>query len=368
MFRDMCTVLGTPFGSDCVRYVKIISKSKQKPILHPVILPHLLFRKIYEDKDLFGRIMLGGHSNAGWFWQNCKDFVSGHPTLKDKSRSELRKIIPLGFHGDGGAFSEAESVVVISWNSLIGAGSAKDTRLVFTFVKKSDLDTEAYNILWRVFSWSMNCLLSGKFPTEDWLGRIDTSDRAGGTLAENFAGATVLMRGDWQFYSEVMQFPRHNEVRNNCYLCQAGLSNPALRYSDASPAAGWCATCRTNSYAAELAALGRRVPVLLDTLIGLDIRNIMVDVLHAVDLGVGACVIGNILAEVLPQFGANQKERLANLNAELQRWYSYLSIIIHNQLFKIISHSYSYMLCRSTRSPVCPFRDEMDTLRDPHTL
>ena len=107
-----------------------------------------------------------------------------------------------------------------------------------------------------------------------------------------------------------------------CYLCKAGLVNPLLRYNDPAPTAGWRATCRTNaSYALELAALGRTAPVLLDTLTGLDLRYIMVDVLHAVDLGVGACVIGNILAEILPSFGANQKARLENLNAELQRWY-----------------------------------------------
>ena len=67
------------------------------------------------------------------------------------------------------------------------------------------------------------------------------------------------------------------------------------------------------------------MPVLLSDVVGLRLENIMVDVLHCVDQGVGAHVIGNICWE-LARGGAwgkpNIKENLLELEKELKRYYA----------------------------------------------
>ena len=84
-----------------------------------------------------------------------------------------------------------------------------------------------------------------------------------------------------------------------CYLCQASIGNLALRYTDASRTAGWRATQKTTaSYSDELALQGKTLPVLLSSLVGLDLRMVMIDVLHTVDQGVTSHVAANIFWSV----------------------------------------------------------------------
>ena len=204
----------------------------------------------------------------------------------------------------------------------MGEGSTKDTRMVFTMIRKADcLGIETYNALWESFSWSFNALRAGKRPALDVSGRACV-ESPGLSLAGGFSGAMVLMRGDWQWYSEIMELPKHNEVKNMCYLCKAGVTDPTLRYTDARKTAGWRATKRTTtSFKAECVASGKKIPVLLDLIPGLQLEHIMVDILHTVDLGVTAHVLGNIMAECMRQMAATQSLQVDALNADLKSWY-----------------------------------------------
>ncbi len=49
------------------------------------------------------------------------------------------KTIPLGLHGDGGAYSRQDSLFVISCNVLSGFGTTKQTRMVITTIKNQIL-------------------------------------------------------------------------------------------------------------------------------------------------------------------------------------------------------------------------------------
>ena len=57
---------------------------------------------------------------------------------------------------------------------------------------------------------------------------------------------------------------------------------------------------------------------------GMRIENVMLDVLHAVDLGLACHVLANIFIEVMQhgQWGNNQQNRSQGLQKEINGWYS----------------------------------------------
>ena len=74
-------------------------------------------------------------------------------------------------------------------------------------IKKSDICGAAtYDALWEVFAWSMNQLMRGSFDRLDWEGREGIVDNPGLSIAGGYSGAIILMRGDWQFYGDVIVF------------------------------------------------------------------------------------------------------------------------------------------------------------------
>ena len=119
---------------------------------------------------------------------------------------DLLSAIAIGLHGDGVPFAKQQSVEVLSWNFIALPGME---RILFATVEKSwncrcgcggrcTLDA-----LLAIFCWSLQCLLSGLFPT----GRHDkqpwsAQDKKAGR--QNFAGqhfgfscGLQQVRGDW---------------------------------------------------------------------------------------------------------------------------------------------------------------------------
>ena len=87
-----------------------------------------------------------------------------------------------------------------------------------------------------------------------------------------------------------------------------------LSWSDFSDGAAWKATRKTHeSFKAECAAEGKPMPVLLSDVVGLRLENIMVNVLHCVDQGVGAHVIGNMFLGAGQRWSMGQAEHQGEL-------------------------------------------------------
>ena len=145
--------------------------------------------------------------------------VMQHPNLPRRSWA---RTIPLGMHGDGGMFSQEDSLYTFTWNSLLGSGTTIRKRFLFTVMKKSDMVPASIPRILHIFAWSMNQLLSGVFPTED-------CDRnplpgGGGSLADGYRGALCQVRGDWAFYKEIFGFP-HGMKGVTCVGCVLLLPN-----------------------------------------------------------------------------------------------------------------------------------------------
>ena len=245
-----------------------------------------------ECHDSWVKAFLGPEGAPAEFWEMLSgtSFVRKHPHLP---RRLWGKILPLGMHGDAGAYSESDSVYALNWNSLLGTGSTIRTRFLFSVVRKSDMVPETIDTLLEVMAWSFNVLLSGITPDTDWLDR--PLEGGGEWLANGYRGCLAQCRGDWAFYKEIFRFPAWNEAESMCWMCRAGSRDPRLSFTDFSATAGWRSTRWIHErYIEDRRARNLIVPVFLAKVAGFRLENIMIDVLHTIDQGVASHIIGNV--------------------------------------------------------------------------
>jgi len=287
IFRDLVNAFGYPQGAPRLYWAKVPLEGGL--VSHPFILPHLFFAHLFgERKEEFAHAVLGGHKDCRSFWcsDEGKKIASEHPVLKNKTAEDLYATVPLGMHGDGGAYSKQDSLYVVSWNSLMGLGSTTSKRFIFTLLRKAKMLVDTWAAIWTIFAWSMNILLDGFMPRLDFLGRLLDASTAPVRIAGRFCAALIQVRGDWGFYCEVLDFPKHNELVNMCWICSASIENINLRYTDATPHAGWRPTVRNHAkFLAWLVSRGIAIPILFAKVIGLLMEYVCIDVLHTLDQG-----------------------------------------------------------------------------------
>ena len=150
-----------------------------------------------------------------------------------------------------------------------------------------------------------------------------------GPLADQWCGSLCQIHGDWAFFCEVFYFPQWSAAEEMCWMCGASSVHPHLLWCDHRENAGWRHTRRTHeTYMHHLTTSGRVVPALFAVacgVIGLRLECCMINVLHAVDQGVSAHIIGNVLwiAAVIRGVygGTNMKDKVSNLNKAVREWY-----------------------------------------------
>lgn len=321
MQRALISFFGMPQGAPAFTWFSV--PTKHGPVKHPFLLPHLWFQSLYRSApEHWATSIVRFAEDARNFWESMKDtaFVKNHPHLP---RSNWSRIVPFGMHGDGGAFSKQDSLYIFTWNSLLGTGSTRCKRFMFTIMKKSLMTEGTLDAIFKLFSWSMNVLLTGLTPERD----IDQNALAGGGeyLADGWRGALVQIRGDWEFYCSIFNFPTWQGAENMCWLCRASSLDGPLKFVRCGDDAGWRPTRRTHeSYLAELLAKGIPIPILFALCVGLRLECIMIDILHTVDLGVAAHVIGNVFWELVCAHAwgfPTQEKNVEALMEEMQRWY-----------------------------------------------
>ena len=184
---------------------------------HPIICPIRLFENIIEnDEQRFKKTLLGPEGDVADFWYHMR----GHVLYsKNADRIDPVKSLACGMHGDGAPTTKVDGLFTISWNSLHGEGSTQETRQVFTVMKKSEMCGDALKLLWDRIAWAFNALSVGTMPAKDWQGKC--CKEAGRPLAAGWKIAMIHIRGDWEFFSQVMGFPTAQSVPNCCWLCHA---------------------------------------------------------------------------------------------------------------------------------------------------
>jgi len=340
--RDLMKAWGKPLGAPNFSWRTIPVKDKggvAKTIEQPFVLPHELFAKIFAERpEMFQQSLLGDEEDRQSLWSHLQPTVLEHPHL---SKSGTSKCIPIGMHGDGGAFNKEDNLIALTFNSLVGQGKTTETRFLITLVKKSQLlsDGSTLNAIFRVITWSFNSLLQGCTPSFDPDGHPISG--GGVALANGWHGACIQIRGDWQFYCQAFGLAHwRNDVRM-CWLCRASSIVDGLFWTDFNPNAGWRNTIWSHQeYLAMLNETSADVPELFN-IVGLRLEMIMADVLHAIDLGVAAHVLGNVFFELLPNFGNNQQVQIKGLHTAILTWY---------KLHKVTSTMYGALTLDKLRS------------------
>ena len=315
--RALMRIFGHPAGAPEIDWVEIPTKKGR--VAHPFLFPHKFFSALHQHRrDLFVRAIRGPEGAARQYWETLGNlgnpFVANHPLLTDFDHA-----LPIGVHGDAGAFTKHDSLMVISWNGLLGQGQTRVKRFVFTFVRKVDYTKETLDRIFELLAWSVNAMARGETPALDW-------DRkpllqAPGRLAGLYSAVLAQVRGDWQFYVEIFQLPPWNGALRMCWLCRASSALESLSFNNCGPNAGWRHTRFTDeSYRAHLRGLGMAIPVLLLFVIGLRLECIMIDALHSLDLGYTSHCIANTMWEGIRRRvwgGANQEENAEILNRDM---------------------------------------------------
>eukprot|EP00959_Pyramimonas_sp_CCMP1952_P064973 1356547-Pyramimonas_sp.AAC.1 len=140
----------------------------------------------------------------------------------------------------------------------------------------------------------MNSLLSGLMPTRDWDSNLISEDIGQDSIAANWCACLVQVRGDWQFYNEVFGVPQWRAAERMCWLCAASSTIPHLYWTDFSRTAGWRDTRTSHAdFIDYLTRSGQVIPMLFQVVIGLKVDCIMIDILHAMDLGLQMHIAGN---------------------------------------------------------------------------
>ena len=233
-------------------------------------------------------------------------------------------VVPIGFHGDGVPHQKNRSVQVFSWN-LLAKPSAE--RLLFAVIGKEFCckcgckGRHTTDAILSVFSWSMKLLLQGFWPSCRHDGSAwSDSDKSRAQLQGEMGVRAMLCqsRGDWAWVKEVFGFPAWSSSEI-CWLCEANRDD--VPFSDFSLSAAWRKKRRSaTSLFARLREQGiPRSP--LFGCPGFHVSMVVIDLLHACDLGVSQVALGNLFYELLPTVGSVRAEQVANLWAKIKTYY-----------------------------------------------
>ena len=324
---SLMSAFGLPVGAPEVFWA--LAPFKPGKAMHPFLLLHRWIAALYHGlRDRWDKTIQGPDGALATYWNNIGDtaFAKKHPGLVP---NDYAPTIPLGLHGDGGAFSSVDSLFVFAFNSLIGAGTTRETRYFMTSVRKSEIIPGTLLALMQIIGWSFNVCLTALMPFIDWANRPIAATQ--GYLANGWKAVLAEVRGDWGFYTtpDLFGFPKWNEVARMCWLCLASGAGPAegeddLRYTHCGRDAPWRKTRLSHErYLRWQLKHGKAAGPICLAVLGLRLECCRIDTLHTVDLGVAAHIIANIMMACisLHVWGSNQDLGIVGLRAALAEFY-----------------------------------------------
>jgi hypothetical protein len=151
-------------------------------------------------------------------------------------------LIALGLWGDGVPcnWDRTESVETVCLDLPGQEGEFDKLRIPLVGLSNKQVTSETWEDIFEVLSWSFGCAGTGNFPASRhdltaWL----PSDKKHGLNRRKLAGkplgaqgALVQVRGDWDFFAKVFNFPKHNTLAGCCWKCNCAPSQVYLRSSN----------------------------------------------------------------------------------------------------------------------------------------
>ena len=248
-----------------------------------------------------------------WESEDGARLFAEHPSLRGKTPPDLKRSVPLCLHEDAGPFSKKKSMHVLSCSGLLGVGTEKETKLLFSshVSKKGEKSVLPGDPAYKLFVSS--CLAMS-------LGTTETGEQ----LFEDEDGA----------WSAIMLFGKADfEALTQCW----GMTS----YNGASEVCGWCRADRTARPYTDLQEDAQWRPTEILDIIAFKARFgiphhpwidvfffttffIRIDCMHDLDHnGVSGCAIGSLLMGLVKheaRLGSNQAARLRSLNSSLDEF------------------------------------------------
>ena len=214
-FRFLKNVFGIPAGAPDLTCLEIATRANSKT-LHPFFVASS-FRPTSTTDTKTGSGQFLGQKVPVWSsGGQCRRLNSCCPTQRSPRR-----------HGSRSSLLACTATLVRSLTRTVCTRSAgtpwsgkeglREKRFVCTVFRQSEMTESTLNAVFEILSWSLNALLKGTFPGENWHGCADGR----GELAGGWRGALCHIRGDWALYTEVFKFPQRNDAQRMCFLCRA---------------------------------------------------------------------------------------------------------------------------------------------------
>lgn len=286
-------------------------------VLLPIMLPHELVHAIC----MVNLDRCKTHSRS-----HCDSKDLEHLRLVEESTgAEGGTFLGLGLWLDGIACkwdrSQSLDVIVVSFPGWPDRWSQVRVP-IFALEHAYTLKDTTFDDVLRVVTWSLKQAFIGMWPTtrhdgSAWLATDSRRCKKRGELATRATLCRVV--GDWKMWKDIFRFPAHNENRGICFLCQA---TPAT-YNQTGEAAVW-RTQRLDHWGviARLRDQGRTCCPLLSLPFFRVPEICRLDWMHAMDLGVAADFLGQVLAYILHREpGRNRELRMRSLRMKLDGAY-----------------------------------------------
>jgi len=291
-----------------------------------VLYPHDWFVAL--DKASLTDRLLGTTDDIDSFWKWQKtdnpkffrnDFYEG--------LENFEKLVPILVHGDGAQHAEHDSLVAVSFRSLLTTCSVEDSQFLCAGSCKSCKDEETWPVHWKHLAWSFTALARGIHPCEDadgnsWPIGSYRASVAGTPLCPNsgFRAVIWVLAGDMDYLQVDLGLP-HQASLDPCAWCKCNKSDTP--FNDFRENAKWKTVRR--SPADHIAD-----PVtnhLIMTIPGVNFFCFHLDSLHVLDLGVTSHAIGNLLWEIcVDHLPGNRAVALATLNKQIAEIYIELNV------------------------------------------
>lgn len=262
----------------------------------PLVLPHECFAAIFRaGRERWLRSILGGNvGSLQEYWKHALQhyrWTDEHPL---RAGFVAGTIVPIGFYGDGARVTKDDSLLTMTWNSVVASAvrPSFESRMVICACPTTWLLETSVDDIAAVVSWSFGAMADGHFPSTDHLGRAwprgsERNLRAGLPLSPGYRAALVEFRGDWEWLAKALHIPTASSSEP-CYKCLC-TSRGIMSWTDFREDAPWRTALRLTD---TFLQAPNRSPL---TRLGFDLSQIRIDVMHTVCLGVGLWINAAVL-------------------------------------------------------------------------
>ena len=278
---------------------------------HAMLLPHEAFARIAEHPDLCQVLFTGAPGTLEDFWNKSAgcEWFERHP-LHDEICRNPTLFVPFGIHGDdGGVYGSSNSVMVLTWGSVVQELVTLDSRILFTGVLlNTAVPGKTLDAMYKVFVWSLNCLAAGFYPEADHMGKEfspeyePTRYKLRGQRL-NQAGLRCVfseLRGDWKWQGEALHLDQKYDTNFVCHLCRASTKIKRLWYTNFEKTAHIRNT-RVRWSTFRDWYTDRYMRPEFFNIIGFTIWRCWSDAMHVLDLGVYQSIAASCLAELVEE-------------------------------------------------------------------